>query len=52
MPYERNADLPKSARDRGTQVPARYAANVFALHAPHRLLVDRLVSLEKGASES
>jgi hypothetical protein len=34
---------------RGTNVPARYGANLFALRAHHRLLVDRLASLEKGA---
>ena len=32
---------------RSTDVPARYGANLFALRAHHRLLVDRLESLEK-----
>ena len=31
---------------RGTHVPARYGANLFALRAHHRLLVGRLASLE------
>ena len=36
---------------RRTHVPARYGANLFALRAHHRLLLDRLVSLEKQASD-
>jgi hypothetical protein len=32
---------------RKTHVPARYGANLFALRAHHRLLLDRLENLEK-----
>ena len=32
---------------RSTSVPSRYGANLFALRAHHRLLLDRLESLEK-----
>jgi TRAP transporter TAXI family solute receptor len=34
---------------RATQVPARYGASLFALRAHHRLLFDRLKSLEQSA---
>jgi len=37
---------------RSTRVPPRYGANLFALRAHHKLLVDRLRSLEESARDS
>jgi hypothetical protein len=37
---------------RGTSVPARYGANLYALRVHHQLLVDRLTSLERRGDGS
>ena len=37
---------------RGTNVPAKYGANLFALRAHHRMLLDRLESLENNGRSS